>query len=222
MDSARDMWSSDVVADIASRRDRKRARRVSEIMRTTALVLSERGYHGTSLDEVAERLDMAKASLYHYFKSKDEVIYECMAICARYVSNRLRTIAHEPDPPAERLRRLILEQLRITTIEHPETARLFLYPLDWEPAFKARVRRWQEEHDEIFAGVIEEGIARGELSVTDSVAARMCLHGALNQAPRWVRKRTAEAALPQIADCVMHMFLVSPEAGDGETPGPSA
>lgn len=196
----------------SNRRERKYAKRKREILRATAMVLAEQGYHGTSLDMIAERLDMAKASLYYYFASKDVVIHECLATCATYVANRLRKVAEEPNNPREKLQKLILEQLTITTIDFPEISRLFLYPLDWNPDFAAEVRASQNEHNQIFRGVIDEGLRKGEFSVADVTVATVCLHGAMNQVPRWLsgrrRLRPLREDLDLLAATIMRLFVV--------------
>ena len=62
-------------------------------MRTAAEVLTERGYSGTSLDEIAERLDVAKATIYHYVVSKDELISACVKQPSLEAMARLEAVA---------------------------------------------------------------------------------------------------------------------------------
>ena len=56
-----------------SRVARKRGRRMQEIVAVAAELFGERGYDAVSLDDVAERLDVTKGSLYHYFSGKEEL-----------------------------------------------------------------------------------------------------------------------------------------------------
>ena len=60
------------------RSDRRRAKRVDDILRVATGLLAERGYAATNLDEIAEVLDLSKASLYHYFPSKEHLILACL------------------------------------------------------------------------------------------------------------------------------------------------
>jgi AcrR family transcriptional regulator len=55
-----------------NRWERKRRERIDSILAVTARELTERGYHHMSLEDVASALDLTKASLYHYFDSKEE------------------------------------------------------------------------------------------------------------------------------------------------------
>ena len=93
----------------SSRLQRKRAKKYREILRTAAEVLTERGYSGTSLDEIAERLDVAKATIYHYVVSKDELISACVKQPSLEAMARLEAVAASHENPAKRLEALIRE-----------------------------------------------------------------------------------------------------------------
>jgi AcrR family transcriptional regulator len=187
---------------------RKRTKRTNDILREASAELALRGYHGSSLDDIAERLDLTKASLYHYFDSKEALFAACLELVAEETLKRLNEIV-AASRGADLVRALIIEDLRILTIDHAETARLFLNPVDWPPALYKQVRRWRERHDHIFAVAIENAIEAGELWSTDPYVARHCLHGALNYAPVWLRtasKAKVNATIESIADQVLAMF----------------
>lgn len=190
---------------------RKRQRRVNEILRVAAEVLSEKGYYNTSLEEIADRLDLAKASLYHYFDSKEALLTACLSLVAEEAIRRLSAISSGPGTAAERLRRLIIEQLEIITVEYPELSRLFLAHLEWPASVRGRIADWHTRHDEIFRAVIDEGHNTGELAEVDVSIVRHNLTGALNFVPFWFRPdgRLADRdAFEAVADSVLLMFGV--------------
>jgi AcrR family transcriptional regulator len=190
---------------------RKRQRRVNEILRVAAQVLSERGYYNTSLEEIADRLDLAKASLYHYFDSKESLLTTCLGTVAEESITRLTTIASGTGNAPERLRGLIIEQLRIITVEYPELARLFLAHLEWPVTVRERISDWHTRHDAIIKGVIEEGVRSGELGDIDISVVRHNLTGALNFVPFWFHPEgrfSDREAFEAVADSVLLMFGV--------------
>ncbi|MBP6816278.1 MAG: helix-turn-helix transcriptional regulator, partial [Burkholderiaceae bacterium] len=65
-------WSNVVV----SRDEQFRLKR-NALLREAARAFSGRGYHNTSLDDVAAVLGVTKAALYHYVRSKQEILFEC-------------------------------------------------------------------------------------------------------------------------------------------------
>ncbi|WP_413204122.1 TetR/AcrR family transcriptional regulator [Rhodospirillum sp. A1_3_36] len=55
-------------------------RKRNTVIREAAKTFSSKGYHGTSLDEVARVLGVTKAALYYYIPSKRDILYECLVI----------------------------------------------------------------------------------------------------------------------------------------------
>lgn len=190
------------------RRIRKRAAKVEEILRTTAELIAERGYHGISLEDVADRLDLAASSLYHYFPSKDELIIACLNRCAEYVSSELRAVAESNDSAETRLRRLIERQLTMTVRESPELANLFLHPFDWPDALRSAVKASRDEHNAIFQSVIQQVLVDRDLAPNEEVISRMCLYGALNYAPMWLPRDPDdfERKLPLVVSIILRLF----------------
>jgi len=195
---------------------RKRQRRINEILRVAAEVLSEKGYYNSSLEEIADRLDLAKASLYHYFDSKEALLTACLGTVAEEAIRRLTVIASGDGTAPERLRGLIIEQLRIITVEFPELARLFLAHLEWPDAVRVRIKDWHTRHDAVFKAVIDEGVKSGELADIDVSLVRHNLTGALNFVPFWFQpggRFSDREAFEAVADSVLLMF------GVGSPPG---
>lgn len=190
---------------------RKRQRRINEILRVAAQVLSEKGYYNTSLEEIADRLDLAKASLYHYFDSKESLLTACLGTVAEESITRLTAIASGAGSASERLRGLIIEQLRIITVEYPELARLFLAHLEWPATVRERISDWHTRHDAIIKEIIEEGVKSGELGDIDISVVRHNLTGALNFVPFWFHPEgrfSDRDAFEAVADSVLLMFGV--------------
>ena len=60
----------------ASRR-RDPATKREAVLQTAAQLFLEKSYGRTSLNDVAERLNITKPALYHYFRNKEEILLEC-------------------------------------------------------------------------------------------------------------------------------------------------
>src|SRR5260221_6273835 len=187
-------WLSSPNAQSATRQERRRGRKVNEILTLTAQLVAEQGYHGTNLEEIADRLDLSKASIYHYFDAKEPLVLATLAACHSYVSSQLREVAAAPGSPTERLSRLIRRHLEIITAEAVETSRLFLRPVDWPPSIADAVRGWQKEHGRIFRDVISEGVRAGEFDCVDERAAHMTIQRAMSLVPSWYTASRSRAA----------------------------
>lgn len=209
--STRTAEASEPPQPSGNRLERKRQRKIEQILAVTARSLRQRGYNSTSLDDIADELDLTKASLYHYFASKEELVLRCLEDCHGRVVGRLRAVGRSEESAVDRLRGLIDEQLHILHRDESELVSMFIYPWDWPPSVQERIGRWRAEHDEPFARVIDDGVASGELSVVDARTARLCLHGALNQTLLWFDRADTpgEDELDAVTDTVLRMFLPS-------------
>ena len=62
----------------AGARAQQREAKRNAVLQTAARLFNERGYHATSLDDIAEQLHVSKPTLYYYVKSKDDILLECV------------------------------------------------------------------------------------------------------------------------------------------------
>ncbi len=168
---------------------RNRTRKIREILLATASELNERGYHATNMEDVAARMGLTKATLYHYFTSKDVLVAECLSFVGNEVNERLATLATRTagQSPTERLRALLREQLTILVRDYPEAGRLFTQPLDWPAGHQNLVRRLRDRHDQFLREIIQDGIASGNFRNADATIVGHCIQGAVEHAPEWIR-----------------------------------
>lgn len=172
----------------SSRVARRRDRRKAEIVKTATRILTESGYQGMSLEEVAEQTDIAKATLYHYFSSKDALVAAALETLTQEVLQRLavREEAVGDVGAREHLAALIDEQIRILTETAPEVAAVFSWPRGWPEVFDQPMKDMRRRHDAVFRRVVERGVAAGEFTCPDVNVALQCLHGVLNQSSVWI------------------------------------
>ncbi|WP_458687935.1 TetR/AcrR family transcriptional regulator [Nocardia tengchongensis] len=168
---------------------RRRDRRKAEMIATALQILSSSGYQGMRFEDVAERTDIAKATLYHYFPSKDALVSAALEKLTGDVLTRLGEAldAAADRPPTEQLRILIAEQLHILTVLYPEVGKLFSFPAPWPAEHSEAIKTMRRRHDRLFREVIDRGIASEEFDCPDPAVALHCLHGILNHASIWLR-----------------------------------
>ncbi len=191
----------------SGRLERKRGRRIAEILTAAAELLGEHGYEAVSLEDLADRLDVTKGSLYYYFASKDELVTAAIEHLGNEWTARLDRLpaAHE-GPPGRRLHALIREHIAIAVREYPAGLRLFGVPRDWPAAQRARIKDMRRRHDQLFRRVVEEGVASGEFTVTAVNPVLQCMHAAMSQAPLWCSSLTGQAlddAIGELTDTLM-------------------
>jgi len=171
--------------------------RRSELTRAAARLFAERGYHGTSIGDLAEALGVQKASLYHHFASKQDLLYETMRSGADAFHAGLDTV---PDDlrVADRIRLAMRAHLRVVA-DQLDVATVFVREwryLDGERREEILAER--RRYDERFRALFREGRELGELRTDlDDAAAALLVLSALNWAYTWL---TPERDTDELAD----------------------
>ena len=194
-----------------SRIQRKRDERVRRIVAAAAEVFGERGYEAANLEDVADRLDVTKGSLYYYFAGKDELATAAVETLGTDWTERLEQL-DTPGTAADRLRALLREHIAIAVREYPAALRLFLVPDSWPDDLRSRIRELRRRHDLVFRQVVRDGVAAGEFAVVDEDATLQALHAAMSQAPLWCSHLTGDAqdrAMDHLADTLMKLVASS-------------
>ena len=193
-----------------SRLERRRTRRIDDILRVAAERLAIQGYAATNLDEIGEALDLSKASLYHYFPNKEELVVACLDRVGKDTVQRLSAVADRALGPRERLYEAIRTQVLILIRDQPAGASLYLNDLGLPQSARERLHTFVAQHDAIFKSIIDDGIRQGELRARDPVIARLLMHGAMNFIPSWFRQANrlpAERFADIVADTVLQLFV---------------
>jgi AcrR family transcriptional regulator len=162
-----------------------------------ARLFAERGYHGTSIGDLAKALGVQKGSLYAHIESKQDLLYEAMREGAEAFHAALDTV---PDdlPAGERIRLALRAHLRVVA-EQLDVATVFVREWrylegDRAAEFLAERRRYEER----FRAFFREGRDRGELrSDLDDQAAALLVLSAANWAYTWL---PAGADTDELAD----------------------
>ena len=79
------------------------SKRKLEVLKAAATLFNDRGFHNTTMDDIAAALHVTKPALYYYAKSKDEILFEIGSIALREATDQLSTIANQASSGAERL-----------------------------------------------------------------------------------------------------------------------
>jgi TetR/AcrR family transcriptional regulator, cholesterol catabolism regulator len=81
------------------------------ILRTSARIFAEKGYHSTSMRDISRETEVSLAGLYYYCRSKEELLYLIQDNCFGHVLERLEGRLRETKEPLEKLRFVIENHL---------------------------------------------------------------------------------------------------------------
>jgi TetR/AcrR family transcriptional regulator, cholesterol catabolism regulator len=162
------------------------ATRRAELTREAARLFAERGYHGTSIGDLAKAMGVQKGSLYAHIESKQDLLYEATREGAEAFHAALDAIP-EDLKVTERIRLALRAHLRVVK-EQLDVATVFVREwryLEGQRAaeFLAERRRYEER----FRALFREGRERGELRTDlDDQAAVLLVLSAANWAYTWL------------------------------------
>lgn len=185
----------------AEQRERKR----QAVLQTAARLFNERGFHATSLDDIAERLHVSKPTLYYYVKSKDDILLECVRTALALMQAGIAEVRQRGGRALDQLNACMRIYAGIVTEDFGQCViRIGEDPLP--PPLKTELRRLKAGIDREFRHLIEEGVAEGSLRRCDPKLAAFMLAGALSWIGRWYRPDGPLTAA-QIADQGIALLL---------------
>ena len=161
--------------------------RRTELTRAAARLFAEKGYHGTSIGDLAEALGVQKGSVYAHIESKQDLLYETMAEGARAFHAGLDAI-DDTQPATEKIRLALRSHLRVVA-EQLDVATVFVQ--EWrylEGERRDEIVAERRRYEDRIRAYFREGRDLGELrtDLDDSTAALLVLSAA-NWAYTWLQ-----------------------------------
>ena len=182
-------------------------------------LFAEKGFDATSVQEVVARAAVTKGAMYHYFRSKDDLLY---AIYHGLISRQLADldrILSAGLPPAHALRAIVVDVIATTT-DRIHAAAVFaqeMHKLADEPmaALRAQRRRYHEGVRDLIA----RGQAGGDFARTASAeTVTLMIFGIVNQLPQWYQPG-GPMSPRQLADEIVNFVLAGLRAGPDPATG---
>jgi AcrR family transcriptional regulator len=165
----------------------KYRRRYGEIIDAAAAVFAEKGYHGSSTKDIADRLGIRQGSLYYYFESKESALEE---VCQKGVEGfvqRLEAILARDIPPAEMLRAAVHNHLAPLE-DRPNYVRVFQHERhELPPARRRKISAAAGHYEKLLQTMFERGVTTGAFRPDlDCRLATLGLLGMCNAVGDWI------------------------------------
>ncbi|MNS79615.1 HTH-type transcriptional repressor KstR2 [compost metagenome] len=165
-------------------RKSQRAAKREAVLRAAARAFNARGFHNTSLDDVAADLNVSKPTVYYYGVSKEALLADCYR-AALETLDEVTQRTGEPDANGRaRLWVLIVAYAEAILSEYgrcltrvPDTA--------LSPPLRQEARRMKRTVDERIRGILAAGVEDGSLRLTNTKLTAFAIAGALNSAALW-------------------------------------
>ncbi len=172
--------------NVVASQDEQFALKRAALLREAARAFGERGYHATSLDDVAAALGVTKPALYHYVRGKEEILFECHMRSLDLGDRALTWARTHGRTGLEKTRLLARRYVEMVTGEMGHFGVLSEYDA-LEPEHRAIVGRRRDRFDRAMRRLLAEGVADGSIRAIDPRLTVFFFMGAVNWMARWYR-----------------------------------
>lgn len=176
------------------------------VLRAAAHLFRSQGYERTTVRDLARVVGIQSGSLFHHFKTKEDILCAVMEEGIRFNHERMRAAVETGTTPRERLRLLILAELESILGETGDAMTVLVY--EWNavsPERQKELLKMRSAYEAIWLDVLADAKAQGQLR-HDPFIARRLLAGAIGWTRTWYKRR-GPVTLEELAGIVLEMAL---------------
>lgn len=188
-----------------SRREKKKERKKEEILKSAASVFKQKGYHGTTMEDISEKLLMTKGSLYYYFEKKEDLLYACQDYSLDRLQEALEKVRKSKDSPEQKLRALIVHHVKLISDELSASVMHIEFDA-LAPALLKKVIEKRDRYERGFRQIVQEGIKEGVFVPCDPKIVSFAILGAINWMTKWFSSK-GEFGFEKIANDFADYFI---------------
>jgi AcrR family transcriptional regulator len=177
-----------------------------DILEAAAQVFRQKGFHGASMNDIAEVVNLQKASLYHHVSSKQEILFELLDRALELLLERISPLATQTIPADERLRLMIREYLQILAENTDLSAVLLFEHRSLEGKQHARHVPNRDKFEALWRTVLVDGVRTKKFVCEDISLSTRAILGIMNWTITWYRPN-GDLAIDEIADQYSNLLL---------------
>jgi len=190
--------------------------RESQLFEVATRLFKEKGYHNTSMQDLADALGLQKPSLYHYIESKEELLFRILERGSLLLGGQIDEIYAADLSPVVKLR-LVLENHAVTVMEHLDLVSVYIQEhRNLPPQRVKEIMAARKHYERVLIQIVEDGIASGDFRPVNAKMAVLGFLGMLNWAHQWFSP-DGELSPQEIAailvDLALHGVAARPKGG---------
>jgi len=177
-----------------------------DILEAAAQVFRKKGFHGASMNDIADAVSLSKASLYHHVSSKQEILLSILDRALELLLDKISAITNQDIPADKKLRLMIRAYLQILAENMDLAAVLLFEHRALERKQHARHIPNRDKFETLWRDVIAEGVRAKLFERHDPALATRALFGAMNWTITWYHP-DGDLTIEQIADQYSNLLL---------------
>lgn len=180
--------------------------RWDEIVAVAARLFREKGYRATTMDDIANELNVTKPALYYYIDSKHDLLYAICEAATERLMEGAKKIMEEDAPVEEKLRRLIRWHVNMFSAHGDVIAVYLAEEGELPPERRSFIRSLSREYESYYRQLLEAGIRERKFRKLDVPMAVRAISGMCNWLSVWFRPEGKYSA-DQIAEIFFDIFM---------------
>lgn len=180
--------------------------RMVEIIHKASNIFYEKGFDGTSMNDIAEAMGLTKAGLYHHVESKEDLLFKIMNFAMDWMEREVLEPAKGISDPQERLRWMIWRHGRQMLEGGSAVAIVAEELLALSPKRRQQIIARRQGYFNQVRAAIEAMRGQGKLRQVDPTVAAFSLFGMLLWLPRWYEPE-GTLSTSQALDEVIGLFF---------------
>ena len=181
-----------------------------EILEAAVQNFSQKGFHATSMQDIAQSVNLRKASLYHHVSSKQEILVELLDQALDILIQQMQEVVCLPLQPEEKLRLAINKYLTTLIDNRSRASVLLMEHRSLGPEYQSRHIPRRDKFESLWRDLIIEGTSHGTFLCRDTGLATRALLGMINWTITWYKpggSLSADQISEEIADLALNGLL---------------
>jgi len=180
--------------------------RQKEIALAAVHLFEQKGYHATSVQDIADEVGLQKGSLYHYIHSKEDLLLHIAHEAISEFNSRLEKILKSNAPAEEKLVQAIENHLTVSVSNLQTTTVLLREAFSLAEPQHQVIQDLTDRYLELWTEIIRQGKENGEFIVERPRVTALALLGACNWVYRWYQPE-GELTAAEISQEFSKVFL---------------
>jgi AcrR family transcriptional regulator len=183
----------------------KNLKRREEICDRIAHLFAHNGYHSTSMRDIARELNMNASSLYHYFKGKEDMLFQLMNDAMDEALVTIEEICQAHIPPEKKLDRVLVYYTKYFAGEQEREILLVNEMSSLKGKYRTILLEKQRHYVHLIRSILDELVDQGKMKKMSSTAALFAFFGMVHYTLKWYDK-DGLVSLDELADTFMEIF----------------
>lgn len=177
-----------------------------EILEAAVQIFSQKGYHATSMQEIARAVHLQKASLYHHISSKQDILVDLLDQSLDQLIDLLQSVVKQDLSADEKLKLAVISYMGMLLENREKASVLLLEHRSLSPEYLSRHVPRRDKFESLWIEIIQQGCYQNVFECGDPILAARLLLGMMNWTITWYRTDGALTSR-QISEKIAATFI---------------